>query len=88
MPAWGRAAVWLVAGAVIAAPAGGQESRKQPVAAVVRQRLAQDLRALVPQRQEAPKLLAGMAGVLVLTRVDREPSRNFANNAPEGLTAF
>lgn len=74
-------------GAVTVAPVPAQEAGKRSVTAVG-ERLAQDLKALVPTRGEAPKLLATAAGILLLTHVDRAPSREFARHAPEGLTSL
>lgn len=83
-----RPATLLLVVTAMVASAQGQEASKPSAAAALRQRLVQDLRALAPQRQEAPKLLVGVAGVWVLTRVDRQPTRDFAVKAPKALTSL
>lgn len=83
-----RPATFLLVAALMVAPAAGQEAARPSVAAAVKARLERDLAALVPERQEAPKLLAGVAGVWVLTRLDRGPSRDFADGAPGWLTSL
>ncbi|MFN3413284.1 MAG: phosphatase PAP2 family protein, partial [Thermoanaerobaculum sp.] len=84
----GSAATLFFVATVMVAPAAGQEAAKPSVAGAVKARLEGDLGALVPKRQEVPKLLAGVAGVWVLTRLDRGPSRDFADSAPGGLTSL
>lgn len=78
----------MLAGVLLAFPALGQGGSGQGGAEAMKARLVQDAQALLPRREDAPRLLAGAAGILVLTRVDRTPSRDFARRAPAGLTSL
>ena len=68
---------YLVALVLVAAP---------PFVAV--ERFAEDAKALVPQRQEAPALLVALASTLAASQVDRHASASFARHAPAALSRF
>lgn len=53
---------------------------------VAKDRFLADAQALVPTRQEVPKLLRAVGGVAVLAVLDKSPSEGFARHAPAALS--
>jgi len=59
-----------------------------PPAFVAKERFLADAKALVPTRQEVPKVLRALGGVALLAALDERPSEQLARHAPATLSRF